>query len=64
MQVCMLLHWGPHSICIKVKRAKELPGWTFIILVFVCYVNYKTVRIECCLAERNSAHVLVSVGIC
>ena len=23
MQVCMLLHWGPHLIGIKVKRAKE-----------------------------------------
>ena len=25
--------------------------------------KYKTVRTECCLAESNSAHVLVSAGI-
>ena len=40
-----------------------MPGWTFIIHVFVCYANSQTVRNECCLAERNSAHVLVSTGI-
>ena len=40
-----------------------MPGWTFIIHVFVCYVNYQMVRTEWCLAERISAHVLVSAGI-
>ena len=40
-----------------------MPGWTFVIHVFVCYANYQMVRTECCLAERNSAHVLVSAGI-
>ena len=40
-----------------------MPAWTSIIQVFVCYANYQTVRTECCLAKRNSAHVLVSAGI-
>ena len=40
-----------------------MSGWTFIIHVFVCYANYQMVRTECCLTERNSAHVLVSAGM-
>ena len=33
MQVCMLLHWGPHLMGIKVKTAKKyMPGWTFMYL--------------------------------
>ena len=40
-----------------------MPCWTFVIHVFVCYANYQTARTECCLAERNSAYVLVSTGI-
>ena len=41
----------------------SIPGWTLIIHVFVCYANYQTLRTECCLAERISAHVLESAGI-
>ena len=45
MQVCMLLYWGPHLIGIKVRRGIFfLPGWTFVIHVFVCYANYQTER--------------------
>ena len=40
-----------------------MPGWTFIIHVFVCYTNNQTVRTECCLADHISAHVVVSAGI-
>ena len=61
MQVCMLLHWGPHLMGIKVKTAKEYAWLDFY--VFVCYANYQTVQTECCPAERNSAHVLVLAGI-
>ena len=38
MQVCMLLHWGPYLIGIKVQKTwKNMPGWTFILHTCVCY---------------------------
>ena len=52
MQVCMLLHWGPHFIYIYIY-----------IYMYLSAKKYQTVRTECCLAERNSANVLVSGGL-
>ena len=65
MQVCILLHWGPHLIGIKVKTAREYAWLDFYYTshVFVCYTNYQMVGTECCLVDRISAHVLVSAGI-
>ena len=34
-----------------------------LLYMYLSATNYQTVRTECCLAERNSAHVLVSAGI-
>ena len=35
----------------------------FLLYMYLSAEKYKTVRTECCLAERNSAHVLVLAGI-
>ena len=61
MQVCMLLHWGSDFIDIKVKTAKE-NAWLELYYTCICLLR-TTVRTECCLAEINSEHVLVSAGI-
>ena len=38
MQVCMLLHWGPHLISIKVKRAKEY-AWLDFYYTCICLLQ-------------------------
>ena len=34
-----------------------------LLYIYLSAEKYQTMRTECCLAERNSAHVLVSAGI-
>ena len=58
MQMCMLLNWGPHLKNIKVKTTKE---YAWLDFYHTCICLLRTTG-RCCLAERNSAHVCVSLN--
>ena len=63
MQVCMLLHWGPHLIYIKVKTVKEY-AWLDFYYTCICLLrNTRQCELSAVWDESNSAHVLVLAGI-
>ena len=76
VQVCMLLHWGPHLIGIKVKQRKNMPGWTFIIHLFVCtrttrrcklsaaWPNKTRRLLDTCLSGIDNANYIINSIMC
>ena len=62
MQVCMLLHWGPHLIGIKVSISEE---YAVLDFYYTCICLLQTTRrCERSVVWQNvTQHVLVSAGI-